>query len=224
MIFFTNNDQPGVIGNIGTVLGKGKVNIAGMHLGREQQGGKALALLLVDNPVANEVMEQFGKSRMYCPQKLYMCELATRRHKSLKKFCGFCAFLWLILSLLAATPLLVGKTTPGAAVRVIGEDGRTTEAIADKRSSSGSGCPGRFHLEIRHDGYRTVRSSPFPCPAIPTMSIRWMISGGCVPATQDDIETVELRLEEVSDPEARGEPRRAKVCRNRIVFSACAAA
>src|SRR5262250_2314733 len=51
MIFFTNNDQPGVIGAIGTVLGKCKVNIAGMHLGREQQGGKALALLLVDDPV-----------------------------------------------------------------------------------------------------------------------------------------------------------------------------
>src|SRR5439155_17516070 len=47
MIFFTNNDKPGVIGSIGTVLGKCNVNIAGMHLGRERQGGRALALLLV---------------------------------------------------------------------------------------------------------------------------------------------------------------------------------
>ena len=45
MIFFTNNDQPGVIGAIGTVLGRCNVNIAGMHLGREHEGGKALALL-----------------------------------------------------------------------------------------------------------------------------------------------------------------------------------
>lgn len=59
MIFFTNNDQPGVIGGIGTVLGRCKVNIAGMHLGREHEGGKALALLLVDNAVGRDVIEQF---------------------------------------------------------------------------------------------------------------------------------------------------------------------
>jgi D-3-phosphoglycerate dehydrogenase len=42
MIFFTNNDRPGVIGGIGSVLGRCEVNIAGMHLGREREGGKAL--------------------------------------------------------------------------------------------------------------------------------------------------------------------------------------
>src|SRR4029079_4253155 len=41
MIFFTNNDKPGVIGAIGNVLGKLNVNIAGMYLGREHEGGKA---------------------------------------------------------------------------------------------------------------------------------------------------------------------------------------
>jgi D-3-phosphoglycerate dehydrogenase len=35
------------------------VNIAGMHLGRETEGGKALALLLVDNEVSKDVIEQF---------------------------------------------------------------------------------------------------------------------------------------------------------------------
>src|SRR5262245_29849289 len=59
MIFFTNNDQPGVIGAIGSVLGRCKVNIAGMHLGRETEGGKALALLLVDNSVDKDVIAQF---------------------------------------------------------------------------------------------------------------------------------------------------------------------
>lgn len=59
MIFFTNNDKPGVIGAIGSVLGKCNVNIAGMHLGREREGGKALALLLVDNKVSKDVIEQF---------------------------------------------------------------------------------------------------------------------------------------------------------------------
>ena len=61
MIYFTNKDTPGVIGKIGTVLGQCNVNVAGMHLGREHQGGKALALLLVDNPVKNEVIDQVRK-------------------------------------------------------------------------------------------------------------------------------------------------------------------
>jgi D-3-phosphoglycerate dehydrogenase len=61
MVFFTNNDKPGVIGKIGTIFGQANVNIAGMYLGRERQGGKALALLLVDNPVRPEVMEQVRK-------------------------------------------------------------------------------------------------------------------------------------------------------------------
>jgi D-3-phosphoglycerate dehydrogenase len=58
MIFFTNNDKPGVIGKMGTILGQCGVNIAGMYLGRERQGGKALALLLVDNPVRQDIIEQ----------------------------------------------------------------------------------------------------------------------------------------------------------------------
>jgi len=58
MVFFTNNDQPGVIGAIGTVLGESKVNIAGMHLGREREGGKALALLLVDSDPEKGVIDQ----------------------------------------------------------------------------------------------------------------------------------------------------------------------
>jgi D-3-phosphoglycerate dehydrogenase len=61
MIFFTNNDKPGVIGGIGTALGKFNVNIAGMQLGREHEGGRALALLLIDNPVGNNVIEEVRK-------------------------------------------------------------------------------------------------------------------------------------------------------------------
>jgi D-3-phosphoglycerate dehydrogenase len=58
MIYFTNQDKPGVIGKIGTILGQGNVNIAGMQLGREHQGGKALALVLVDNPVDSELVSR----------------------------------------------------------------------------------------------------------------------------------------------------------------------
>jgi D-3-phosphoglycerate dehydrogenase len=58
MIYFSNNDKPGVIGNIGSVLGQSHVNIAGMQLGRDREGGRALALLLVDSMVGAEVIQR----------------------------------------------------------------------------------------------------------------------------------------------------------------------
>ncbi len=58
MICLTNTDKPGVIGNLGMTLGRWNVNIAGMHLGREKEGGVALALLLVDNPIPDEVLAE----------------------------------------------------------------------------------------------------------------------------------------------------------------------
>jgi D-3-phosphoglycerate dehydrogenase len=58
MIFLTNEDTPGVIGRIGTLLGECGVNVAGMYVGRDRAGGKALALLLVDDVVDDGVVEQ----------------------------------------------------------------------------------------------------------------------------------------------------------------------
>ncbi len=51
MLFTSHTDKPGVIGRVGTLLGSRKVNIAGMHLGRERVGGKALMVLMVDDPI-----------------------------------------------------------------------------------------------------------------------------------------------------------------------------
>ncbi len=58
MLFFTNYDRPGVIGRIGTILGDAGVNIAGMRLGRTQPGELAIAILNVDSPIPEEVMEK----------------------------------------------------------------------------------------------------------------------------------------------------------------------
>src|SRR5205814_4053513 len=99
MIFFTNNDKPGVIGGIGTVLGKCNVNIAGMHLGRETQGGKALALLLVDDPVSNDVIEQFRQIPNILSAKVVHVY-------SRALMAGY--FLALFL---AASPILIGRIT-----------------------------------------------------------------------------------------------------------------
>ena len=56
-----NLDVPGVIGNIGTILGEHGVNIANFALGRERAGAskpaKALAVVQVDAPVSNTTLE-----------------------------------------------------------------------------------------------------------------------------------------------------------------------
>ncbi|HEX2779098.1 MAG TPA: phosphoglycerate dehydrogenase [Gemmatimonadaceae bacterium] len=55
LIVLTNNDVPGVIGHVGTVLGEAKVNIAEYHQARLAQGGEALAAITVDPPVSTEI-------------------------------------------------------------------------------------------------------------------------------------------------------------------------
>lgn len=52
-----NRDVPGVVGAVGTILGKAGVNIAGLELGRDRAGGMALSLLQVDAPVPGSVLE-----------------------------------------------------------------------------------------------------------------------------------------------------------------------
>jgi D-3-phosphoglycerate dehydrogenase len=56
MIYLTNTDVPGMIGFIGTTLGEANVNIANFQLGRDRQGGDAIALLYVDGRVGDDVL------------------------------------------------------------------------------------------------------------------------------------------------------------------------
>jgi D-3-phosphoglycerate dehydrogenase len=58
ILVISNEDRPGMMGAIGTILGKHKINIASMTLGRKKQGGLALTLLNIDNPVPLEVIEE----------------------------------------------------------------------------------------------------------------------------------------------------------------------
>ena len=46
-----HGDAPGVIGSVGTVLGRHHVNIAGMQVGRHHRGGEALMVLNVDDAI-----------------------------------------------------------------------------------------------------------------------------------------------------------------------------
>ncbi len=44
-----NRDRPGIVGHVGTLFGKHKVNIAGMSLSRNEAGGEALTVLNLDS-------------------------------------------------------------------------------------------------------------------------------------------------------------------------------
>ncbi len=57
----TNDDKPGFVGEIGTLLGKNGVNIAEMTLGRRQEGGTAFAMINVDGKVPPSVLEEIRK-------------------------------------------------------------------------------------------------------------------------------------------------------------------
>jgi D-3-phosphoglycerate dehydrogenase len=51
-------DRPGVIGAIGTLLGRRNINIASMQVGRNRPRGDAVMILSVDEPVPEEVQEE----------------------------------------------------------------------------------------------------------------------------------------------------------------------
>jgi len=58
MMYIVNEDAPGFIGRLGTLLGEKAINIGTFNLGRRQAGGEAVLLLSVDTPVATEVLEK----------------------------------------------------------------------------------------------------------------------------------------------------------------------
>ena len=58
MLYIVNEDAPGFIGRIGSLLGEAGINIGTFHLGRRQAGGEATLLLSVDAPIPPELVRQ----------------------------------------------------------------------------------------------------------------------------------------------------------------------
>jgi D-3-phosphoglycerate dehydrogenase len=58
MLFIRNRDVPGVVGKIGTILGRSGVNIAGIHLGRTADREGAVSIIDVDQPVPPEAISE----------------------------------------------------------------------------------------------------------------------------------------------------------------------
>ena len=60
-----NEDQPGVVGKVGTILGRNRINIAEMSLGRVVKAKKtfAMTVLNVDNSVPKSVIKELKAFR-----------------------------------------------------------------------------------------------------------------------------------------------------------------
>ncbi|MDQ5811134.1 MAG: ACT domain-containing protein, partial [Actinomycetota bacterium] len=57
MLFIRNEDVPGMIGKLGTILGEHGINIGNMAVGRGEPGTRAAMVVTVDEPVPEDVLE-----------------------------------------------------------------------------------------------------------------------------------------------------------------------
>jgi D-3-phosphoglycerate dehydrogenase len=57
MLFIRNEDMPGMIGKVGSILGEHGINIGNMAVGRGEPGSRAAMAVTVDEPVPEEVIE-----------------------------------------------------------------------------------------------------------------------------------------------------------------------
>jgi D-3-phosphoglycerate dehydrogenase len=65
MLYTTNEDVPGIIGKLGTIMGAHDANIANFTLGRSAAHGEAIALLYVDDPVPAAVIDELEASGLF---------------------------------------------------------------------------------------------------------------------------------------------------------------
>jgi D-3-phosphoglycerate dehydrogenase / 2-oxoglutarate reductase len=63
LIYLRNRDVPGVVGKVGTILGRCHVNIGNFALGRssQQAGAEAIAVVQVDTPAPEAVLEELRR-------------------------------------------------------------------------------------------------------------------------------------------------------------------
>ena len=61
IIVIKNYDKPGVIGQVGTILGENNINIADFRLARKRGGEEALALVKIDIPAPPSVVDKLSQ-------------------------------------------------------------------------------------------------------------------------------------------------------------------
>jgi D-3-phosphoglycerate dehydrogenase len=62
MLVVRNENRPGLIGVVGTVLGRAGVNVSDMDVGKSPSGEAALMVLATDQPVSPAVIEELRQS------------------------------------------------------------------------------------------------------------------------------------------------------------------
>ncbi len=68
-----NDDKPGVIGAVGTVCGKHKINICTMGVGQKAEEGKAILAVSLDREPDAKAVEELGKLDFV--NEIYVCKL-----------------------------------------------------------------------------------------------------------------------------------------------------
>ena len=61
LLLCENQDRPGMIGAVGTFLGKHDINISFMRVGRTDVRGKALMAVGLDDPITPELVQQLSE-------------------------------------------------------------------------------------------------------------------------------------------------------------------
>jgi len=61
LLLLNNTDRPGMVGHIGSLMGRYQVNIAGMSLHRDEAGGQALTVLNLDSEPPAAVLAELQK-------------------------------------------------------------------------------------------------------------------------------------------------------------------
>ncbi len=60
LVVIYNEDKPGVIGSIGTIMGNHNINIASMKVGRDIKSKMALTVLSIDTPLTDEIKDKLS--------------------------------------------------------------------------------------------------------------------------------------------------------------------
>ena len=166
MLYITNKDRPGVIGDLGRMLADNGVNIATFHLGRSGPGDDAIALCRSTMLCRNR-----GRSTRK-PEQYPTGEslgVLTRRHA----FVDVVTVLFFVAPLGGVwKPVTVGKVD-GLSNIVVSKDGKTAYAVAQGKI---------FRRDDRRPAKRSVEAPIWPSP--PTD----MIPYGNVAVGQNHIE------------------------------------
>jgi len=117
--------------------------------------------------------------------------------------------MWLVLLLLLANPTLSGRVTdrqgkpvPGATVRLLVEGRAPVDSLTDAHGHFRLEITGRFQIEVRHSGYRSLRSAFVELSGDGVYQVEVPL----IPGDPGQIENVNLEVENPDDLAARDQP------------------